>query len=509
METKTLYQYIIENLDTEDEYFTQETLPDDPHPSVLRPLGTEEAFWLAADFPSRVEVAASLCKLLQTYKQNANPLLMQEIYHFVQDQPVIVITEPLCDMLHSEEFTEALYTLGRSLFYNARHRGPLKLGYILLGFYGVERIQKEFPELWVDMIHIAQCEEFTYYFLLACSITDYKPLRAIWRLLGCTKGWGRVFCIKAAECEDEAQELWLIQYGMDNTVEYPSLAAFILHSSNLAKHLEQEEVSYPVFVGAMKIVTSFLHWINTNTDVELEQQLVDVPGFSLAKLLQNLLRQARKHAAKPEEILWVLRLSYALHCLLENETLCLIGANDMELLLASCDSIAYAQDWREYVYKHLVNEDVLNYDLCDFACDMDIPISQPLFAYLEQHPLEFLTLPYLFACYDEQIQQRALRFVEEHLESYRTEETALLIPLRYLERHPGLGESIIISALTSIYDTPRGVACDTLNAWEFATITEPLWQALRTAKALSNNVAVTERIKRLLEGRHFSEDDLI
>ena len=50
--------------------------------------------------------------------------------------------------------------------------------------------------------------------------------------------------------------------------------------------------------------------------------------------------------------------------------------------------------------------------------------------------------------------------------------------MRYLVHNPGLGEKIIIAALTAMYDWPRGIACSVLNEWGLEFITEPIRNAL-------------------------------
>ena len=508
MSNKTIYQYIIENFDPENENFTQPTLIDEPNPSVPHPLGAEDAFWFSSNAPVHKKGADNVFAALQDYLQYPDHVHKQKLYKTVISEPIIALAEPFCDKMQTEEIDDAMLALARSFFYNGQHRGAIKFAYILFGLYGVEKIKAANEELWADMVNIAKCEEFTYFFIFACTLSNYTPHKAIWRLIGCTEGWGRVFATEAAICEDEAQELWLIQHGMEINVDYPPLAAHILEISSLPKHLEEEEISYRTFKGAAVILNTFLVLLDHYDESVLEANL-NTAVIRPVQLLQNFLKHAKVHATKPEDILQVLNLSYGLRNLEQNKGLCIIGDNDLHFLIATCDSIIYAQDWHHYVENNLINGDSINYELCDFACEMDMDIWKLLFDFICTHPLEIKALPYLFSFNDENYRNSILHFVEFHLPLYRMEESALLVPLKYLEHHPGEGEQIIITALTSLYDWPRGIACAVLNSWGQEYLSGPIKNALREGLKLSNNDVVTARIKSLLLDKTFSIDELI
>lgn len=61
------------------------------------------------------------------------------------------------------------------------------------------------------MLRIAHCEEFTFAFLYSCRVTNFNPQNAIWELIRCTSGWGKVFSITDCHCRDEEDRLWLLQ----------------------------------------------------------------------------------------------------------------------------------------------------------------------------------------------------------------------------------------------------------------------------------------------------------
>lgn len=508
MENKTLYQYIIEHLDPENQNYTEPTLPDEPYPTVPHPLGSEDAFWFASNQPPYMRGAEDVLKLLQEYIKYPDHVRKQKLYQYLADQPFIAILDPLSEKLTNEEMTETYYNLARSFFYNSKHRGPVKFAYLIFGIYSMERIEEEDPAFYEDLVKVAQCEEFTHSFTFACEIGNCAAQKAIWRLIGCTEGWGRVFAIEKAQCDNEAQELWLIQHGMEISVDYPPLCMHIIAVSNISKHLAESEIDERTFMGAMILMNAFLVTLEHSEENILEFS-VNTAKLKLPQLLKNLVGHARVHGDKPERILQVLNLRIGLENLLDNEDIAIIGYNEGQQLLADCDSIIYAREWHEYVAVNLIQKDEVNYDLCDYACETDMDIWNPLFDFFCGHPFEYKLLPYLFSYNDESYQQMTLHAVERNLELYRGEESALLVPLRYLSHNPGLGEQIIIAALHSMYDWPRGVACSVLNDWGLEYVDETYKQALREARDMSHNPVVTARIDALLSGRYFTMEDAI
>lgn len=506
--TSSLYKYIIENLDPEDQNYTKPVLPDEPYPTVPHPLGSEDAFWFASGQPPYTRGAEDVLKLLKEYIKYPDHVRKQKLYQYLADQPFIAMLEPLNEKLANEDMTEAHYNLARSFFYNAKHRGPIKFAYLIFGIYGMDRIAEEDAAFFDDLIKIAQCEEFTYAFAFACELGNCNANKALWRIIGCTEGWGKVFAIEKVICTDEAQELWLIQHGMELSVDYPPLCRRIMDISNISRHIEAAELDERTFLGAMVLTNAFLLTLD-NTKEDVLEETVNTAKLKLVQLLQQLIRHAQTHANKPERILQVINLRMGLENLLENEHIAIIGYNEGQQLMADCDSIIYAKDWQKYVVENIVQKDEVNYELCDYACEIDMDIWDILFDFFCEHPYEYKLLPYLFSYNDEEYQKMTLHAVEHNLPLYRGEESALLVPLRYLAHNPGMGEQIIIAALHSMYDWPRGIACSVLDDWGFEYLTETYKQALREAREMSNNPVVTARIDALLSGRYFTMEDAI
>ena len=360
---------------------------------------------------------------MQEYIKYPDHVRKQKLYQYLADQPFIAILEPLSEKLTNEDITEVYYNLARSFFYNSKHRGPLKFAYLLFGIYGMDRIEEEEPALWEDLIKVAQCEEFTYAFTNACVLGNCNANKALWRIIGCTEGWGKVFAIEKVTCNDEAQELWLLQHGMELSVDYPPLALSIMEVANITRHLAAPELDERTFLGAMNLANAFLLTLDNSGEGVLEET-VNTAKLKPLQLLQNLVRHAKKYADKPERILQVMNLRIGIENLQENERVAVIGYNEGQQLLADCDSIIYAKEWHEYVAENLIQRDEVNYDLCDYACELDMDIWNPLYDFFCEHPYEYKLMPYLFSYNDEEYQRLMLEVVERNLQLYTGEESA-------------------------------------------------------------------------------------
>lgn len=508
MEKKTIYQYIIENLDAENENFTQNTLPDVPNPSIPQPLGSEEAMWFASRGFDDSKNLQLVYEGLQKFLAAPDHLRKQNLYRILSNQPMITIGEDLCKKLQETRITDVCYNLARNFFYNALHRGPVKFAYLIFGLYGTSRIEEEDPTLWEDMTKVARCEEFTYYFMYACRLDNHKPNKDIWRIIGCTEGWGKVFAIEAANCKGQEQELWLIMHGMELSVDYPPLAMSILQKVNLLPYLNQPEQNEALYKGYMDVLNFFLICLNNSEGHALEETLNTArtnPAMLLAKAIEN----AHAFADKPANVLQVINLRFGIENILYNPQLALIDSNLGQTLLAECDSIIYAKDWEPYVREHLVEADKLDFTLADFACELDYDIWQTLFDYFLEHPFCYEVLPYLLSYNEEEYQLKTIEQIEKNLLLYAGEEGALLVPLRYLGNNPGLGENIVIAGLTSIFDWPRGTACGVLDRWGPEYISEPIRAALKEARLLSRTPVVTARIEAVLTGEIFDMEKML
>ena len=236
---------------------------------------------------------------------------------------------------------------------------------------------------------------------------------------------------------------------------------------------------------------------------EVIEEQFNISDIHLNKLLTCLLEQAEAHVSKPEDVLDLISYVTALQQLCDEQNHMQLTLNQCHEQIAACEKIIYRKDWQPEIESDLIKDDKLDYQLCNLAVELDIDIWPRLFDYWLAHPDETPLFPYLLSYEGEQRSERVLRQIEADLPRYCVEQNDLLVPLRYLNTHPGESDAIICAALESIFDLPRGIACGIVDDWGQEFITPAIRRSLIKARQLSNNDVVTARIDCLLAGKHF------
>lgn len=497
---QTIYQYVINHLD-ENGIYTENTLCDDRFSTIFKPLGTEDAFYYTMNMQSNSRTASMLAKELREYIANPCQQSSTKLYKALKGVAFAEYCDPFVETFGTEDMNLTAYELARRFFYNAQNREQVKFAVLLFGLHGMEKIKAAEPQLWEDLLKLAHCEEFTFAFLYACRLTNFTPQQEVWQLICCTCGWGKVFAVIDCKCCTDEERLWLLENGIEINVEYPPLSVKFIKEIRLVQLLQQP-LPYNLYKSAVVIIGNYLIFLN-HFPIEMIEESFNIQDIDLYSMLCSLLQQAQKQAEKPEDILDMLSLATALRQLAEEQNLSQLTFNQCQLLIAECEKIAYAKDWKADILANLIKDGSINYQICDLAYEMDLDIWPLLYEYWLAHPKEINLLPYLLSYDGGGRSQIVLQQFENNLPLYTAEPDALLVPLRYLNTHPGMGENIICAALESIYDLPRGIACGILDDWGREFMTSVVKQSLIKARSLSNNDVVTARIDCLLQGRKF------
>ncbi|MCQ2359625.1 MAG: hypothetical protein MJ055_06140, partial [Phascolarctobacterium sp.] len=267
--------------------------------------------------------------------------------------------------------------------------------------------------------------------------------------------------------------------------------------------LKGEQLDHDAIKGAMAICNSYLVLLD-RYPVNVIEENFNIGNFSTYELLHNLLRQAKAFADNPADVLDVVGLRIGLEALLQDDATYTLGQNNTHLLIAECESFIFSRDWTEEVKAKLIVDGQVDYDIADFAYELEIDIWDELFNFWCHNPNETKLFAYLLSYEGQDRSDLVMHSICANLRMFQESSDALLVPLNYLKNHTGEGESIIISGLTGMYDWPRGVATATLEAWDRSDITPAIREALMKALALSNNPVVTARIEALLKGEEFT-----
>lgn len=499
--SETIYNFIINHVD-EHGRFTEENLCDTGSDTISRPLGAEDAFYYSTNIETNVSAAMQLAELLQKYMAEPSQNNRSLLYNALKGEVFATYCDPFIETFTADDMNIVAFDLARRFFYNAQHREQLKFALLLFGLYGMKRVSEEDAELWQDMVRVAHCEEFTFPFLFSCRISRFTPQAAVWELLRCTNGWGRVFAISDCKCEDDEQRLWLLENGTDISVEYPPLAIKFIQETHLEEVL-QGQLTYAQYKSAVVIVGNYLFLLHRTPIKNIEENF-NISTIDLTKLLKLILAQAEQQIQNPEDLLDMISYADTLRALSDEHNFSQLSLNQCQLFIAACEKIVYSKDMKQEILTKLIVDDEVNYTLCDLAIELQIDVWPQLFDFWKKHLMATELFSYLLADEREERSQQVIKIITRHLPEYSIDSDSLFIPLRYLSLHPGEGEAIICAALTSIYDLPRGIACSALDEWPQELHTPAIREALMAGRKLSNNDLVTARIDCLLQGKKFS-----
>lgn len=474
--------------------FTGDTLPDDPSPAIPRPLGEADANFYATEIPPDIQGARKIVKSFRQFMAIPAAASRKLLYRHLSSSFFASICDPLISDLQMMKLDEKkLLDFAEELLYLSPNREPVKFAIILFSIFEIKTVRKK-KKLWRDLVDLAKCEEFTYFFFKAFG--EAIPQRDIWKILRATRGWGRICALNFAWFTTREKQVWLIRHAWDLEVEYPPITVKMIIDSRLGEVLAKEDISRSLYRGAELILNGFLVLLDQHTPETIEAHC-NVRLINLPKTLTDFLRHAKKYAVRPEELREITVMRSLLKRLSEKPFL--ITPNECNVLIAECDALIYQKDWTEEITKGLFKGGRVNYAICDFADGLGIDIWPELFRYYKKHPGDTAVLPFLFV-EDEGRNDMTLQAVTKNLSSYMYDPDALMAPLHYLKYHPGKGTDIVITALLSSYDLPRGAACTILTDWGPVYLTVPIRNALKKAREMSQHPAIHQCIDSLLAG---------
>ena len=496
---QSLYDYIQQHID-EDGVFTERTLPDGSDLTNIVEPGQTDAFYYTADMPSNDEDASTVLKDLRAYLAEPNINSYQKLYKDLKDMSMAEYADPFIAAFDSDDMNETAFALARRLLYNARHREPLKFALLLFGLYGMHHIEENDPELWRDLVTTAHCEEFTFAFLYSCRVTNHISQHAVWELLGCTKGWGKVFAIIDCQCPDADHRHWLLKNGPDIDVEYPPLAVKLIQATQLDKFLQQPVIDYPCYKSAIAILGNYMMLL-LHYKPEAVRENYNLTDINLYGMLKNLLHHALYLSVEAEDMLDMITIATSLRSMQEENSLYSLTPNQVQELIAACDKMVYNTNWEPIINSRLFENDQVNYQLADLAYELELDIWQQLYDFWLVHPMEYTLLPYLLSYEGGTRSQRVLAKLTANLPLYANELHSLVVPLHYLRNHPGQGETILCFALCSIFELLRSCACDVLEAWGADYLSESIKEAIYSAVHSSTDDLVQARLLAILQGK--------
>lgn len=492
----SLYSYIIEHLN-EDGFFTETVLPDEAGRKNAMDLGAWDADTYRVGSTDNMKLGREIVRALRGYIMDPGPASFTRLTGILKGHAMSEYCNAFFQLFDRIEMNVTVFTLAKELFYGGKYREQVKFAYLLFSLKGMEFIKVCHNRLWRDMVKVAHCEEFTFPFLFACRGGGYFPRREVWELLGCTKGWGKIFCLMDCQCNTDAERMWLIRHGAELEIEYPPISLRLIEETRLEKFLQQAELDYGCYKGAALIVIDFLVALPRFSEADMAANF-NIHDVDIYSLVERILQNAERLIDKLEDLMDIGRIAEALRSIEEENKPLLLSSNQCHELIARCDAIIYDPKWWQNWQQELFEGGRVNYELCDYAYNSGMDIWPQLMDYWDKHPEEVRLFPYLLSPEEKERGSQVIHKIASRLRLY-TGEGELLVPLRYLKEHPGEGEAIICAALNSIYDLPRWVACVSLHEWGSSYVTPVIRQALFSARRLSVDKRIKDHVEFLLQ----------
>lgn len=495
MDAQSLFTYIKENTDTNG-VFTASILPDDSEHLASFFFGTDDSFYFTGLIEDKP--ADELLQSLQTYLEDPNEQTKELLIQQITSTRIIEVYKSFLNDFSDLDYSTEVYELAQELFYSTNNKQVLKFALLLFSYESLLQIRETDKELWQDILTVAHCEEFTYFFIAAGYDDLHRLQSELWEIIFCCKNWGKIFALSEAEITTQEQKLWCIENALAIDVDYPLLAAKIALECDLEEFLRQPQLSYPMYKGAANIITNLFELQEHYTQEEVEESF-HITSIDAFNLLNNFLHHSTMYADSLQQLMPVVMLENSLHKLLANDNWMLLPANQGHELIARCDSIIFQKDWHDDISNQLISPDgSINYTVCDFACRIGIDIWQDIFAYY-CHNFREINLFYYLLKTEDSLQINALfKEIHKHLTYYLLDPRVLTLPMLYLRTHQGLSINIIRAFLEAKSDYALVMALGVLSSWDPDLLSDAICRSLQEARKYTEQENLIAQIDCLL-----------
>lgn len=518
----SLFSYVKDHINAQG-YFTAEALADSAQDTsestAAMELGSEDSYLEVfseegneAIEKSNEALEEKMFFCVQAYNKNPTRENALSLYYEICSSRCILYHEDLMDRLSQEKIAPDLQNLALNFLYNAPDREAVKFAILICGLSLLNLSNPaKFKKLHDDLLLLARCEEFTVHVIFACQLNHELSQDDCWDILTHTKGWGKLYAIDAYDFDTREKQDWLLTYGSDITVLYPSIALLIVQEGHLFEAIKRPILKQDLVLGLLRTAAYCLilfldsHWQQTE-----EENKDEFPIIDLTLLLTKVLKHAKRYSHKLPIAYWLYRLTELLNVIADNHKWDIIGANQCHLLLGETEQLIFNKDWHKEIKASLLdNKGQVDYLVIDFALNMGVNINEDLLQLLQEDPQRTGLYGVLLRVPDKQVFNTALNLAKKHLALYEKNAPSLRPILTALSSKPGIGLEFIAAGLTSIYDGVRAAAVNALEKWPNKSITPSLRLSLIKGKELCQNPYLAFRIDAILSNKKLTINDFL
>lgn len=445
------------------------------------------------------EIASRLRELVRTSGDRER----LAVYRIAQAEMTPSDADAVVDHVgYDTELVAALAPHARWLVMNGRHRGPVKLGIVLLGMSGG-------PSDVGTLMTLARHDEFTIYCVVAIQNLLDDPTDALWQIAQSVHGWGKIHTVErlAALVDDHAElKRWLLTDGCANSVMNEYLACTCATSGELAAALT-EGSDDALLDGACTITTALC----------IGGPAEDMTDYAEGPVMvARLLEQLRERCTTLERLACVDQLSQWLadddgserrHTVAWSPSL-------RERLRAQCDAILRAPEWPERIEREFESGDpVREWQAWHLAPRIGVDLWEQGFEKLHGRPLDDGLVYNLTRTRDPERRRRLVDWAEEHLHldevatgpdrhlfpvaEFRADAQALRFLVQEM-RDDCYSQRLVRAALRSPVVGTRNTALNVLDALPQQEWGATVHQALRQLDEDEPDDKVRARVRALL-----------
>ena len=257
----SIYEFIESHTDGETGRLSQsgQTLPDDHlcnDPNQVRFVagGLEGAFGHHAGPSDQDAGAKKIFKRIKAVLKNPKKSNMDAFYAAVGSEYALDYVDHLLEMIVGDPSVdpERLFRLSTWMAKKSPDRGPVKASMAIAGLFAGEEARSLFQTL-------GRHEEFTLYAAVALSNSSDDPENDLWQLARAVDGWGRIHCVeRLQETQNPGIKSWLLREGYRNSVMYEYLAYICAESGGLLDALRNEDPDADLLAGAGDIIEALI-----------------------------------------------------------------------------------------------------------------------------------------------------------------------------------------------------------------------------------------------------------
>lgn len=425
-----------------------------------------------------------------------------KFYATLQEQDCLTIVDRLLEQAVNARNldVERLHSVAIWLATKAPDREAVKAGIALLGIVQGHDDRE-------IVLTLARHEEFTLYAVVAIANTEREPESTLWEVARQVKGWGRIHAVeRLAKTTNPAIRSWLLREGYKNSIMYEYLAHTCATAGDLKGALAGEAIDEPLLLAAGDIIKTLIE--GRGGPAEDIDAYEDGAAVTLAYLqhldgranrLEQFLILKTIEGFLSEDDGWTERLS------------CGWSEDVRHTAKRLAARLAADSKWLELAERDLQEKDLVRFSIAAQAAErLGIDTWPVYFSRTrsgEDHWFHLMRADdkgriVKVASLAETVLPLSAMATgpgdELGLGSEFKHHSALGFVVQGLARYPGLGWSLVKTALNSPVVRNRNMAIRALDAWGRENWPDETSQALEACRSKEPVVDVRLRLERLL-----------